>query len=142
MSITEFRKLRKGERLHNETKHKAKTNSDGFCFFDYEDIKPEYAWEFMLGICSDDCICVVLETKKELKKSWGLYADPKYLPSLSEIVNMLFGNYENTKSIKVNEYCTNDYSIEDFKILKIGYPPIYSWEYEKWKWEKVKEEIN
>ena len=79
--------------------------------------------------------------QKILKKSWGIYADPKYLPSFRELVDMLFGNYENTKCIKVKEYCTNNYSLKDFKILKVGYPPIYSREYEKWKWEKVKEEI-
>lgn len=118
MSKKEFEKYKNGEILKNNTKHSGFTDSVGFCFMNIEDVDPEDAYEFLSGIVSDD-ICVVFETDKKMKKSWGQYADP-------------YGSFFDT--IVKTEYCTNQYSIDDFKLLKVGYPPIFSWDFDKWKW--------
>jgi len=116
MSKDEFDKLINGETLINNTIHKGHTNSVGFCFMKVEDNEPRYAYEFLSGAVDDD-VCVVFETKKKLNKSYGVYANP-------------YGSFFDT--ITENEYCTKEYSLEDFKIVEIAIPDFRK---EEWKWE-------
>lgn len=118
MSKKEFDKLIKGEVLTNNKEHKGHTNSKGFCFMDVEDNSPEYAYEFLSGIVSDD-VCVVFETDKKLKKSYGVYADP-------------YGRFFDT--ITENEYCTKKYSLKDFKIVEMAIP-VFSLDEKEQEWE-------
>lgn len=110
MSYEEFDKYMKGENLYNNTKHKAKTNSTGFCFFDLNDFRPEYAWRFLKGAIFPD-ICVVFEVDKSLlRKGYGIYSDPN--KTLYELMNFI------PKRIEVTEYCTAKYNNKNFKIVK------------------------
>lgn len=108
MSKEEFDKLLAGEILVNNKKHDANTNSIGFCFMEGD---PEYCYEFLSGIVSDE-VCVVFETKKELNKSFGIYADPN-------------GFFYDT--ITQDEYCTEEYNLEDFKMVKMCIPRKFKW---------------
>lgn len=111
MSKKEFDKLINGEKLINNTKHDGRTNSEGFCFMEGD---PELAFDFLSGVVSED-ICVVFETEKELKETYGIYADP-------------YGSFFET--ITEDELCTNTYNKDDFKIIKMAIPDIW----EEWNW--------
>ena len=118
MSINELKKYLNGEELINNKKHKAHTDSEGFCFMNSEDEDPEFAYDFLNGIVSDD-LCAEFKTdKKNLNKSWGMYADP-------------YGKFFDT--ITVDEYCTKKYSYGNFKLLRIakierkGYDYEFTW---------------
>ena len=105
MSLKEFNLLKSGKTLENHTDYSKSNNtaSIGFCFFDIDDTSPEYAFEFLEGIVSND-VCVRFEVdKKLLTESYGVYADPFY---------------ENwTDSITMKEWCCETYNNKDFKIL-------------------------
>lgn len=116
MSKKEFEKLIKGETLKNNTHHQGITTSIGFCFMKVDDNEPRYAYHFLSGIVSDD-ICVVFETNKKLTKSFGIYASP-------------YGSFFDT--ITEDEYCTKEYSLNDFKIVEMAIPEFWK---EEWKWE-------
>ena len=116
MSKKEFDKLIRGEILKNNKHHSGRTNSVGFCFMKTSDNTPEYAYEFLSGVVDDD-VCVVFETNKKMNKSWGVYADP-------------YGRFFAT--ITEDEYCTKEYSLEDFKIVEMA---IRRFDKEKWAWE-------
>ena len=118
MSDEEYNKLTNNEVLFNNTKHTARTNSIGFCFMDYEQYKPEDAVHFLSGIVSLDK-CVIFETNKELNKTYGEYAKPIEFTGNNgiDMIN-LFRRWEDT--FTADEYCTTEYSLKDFKILKIG----------------------
>ena len=110
MSYKEFEKYMNGENLYNNTKHKAKTNSIGFCFFDINDFSPEFAWRFLKGAIFPD-ICVVFEVDETLlRKGYGIYSDPN--KTLYELMNFI------PKMIRVSEYCTENYNKEVFKLVK------------------------
>ena len=110
MSYEEFEKYINGKNLYNNTKHKAKTNSIGFCFFDINDFSPEFAWKFLKGAIFPD-ICVVFEVDETLlKKGYGIYNDPN--KTLYELMNFI------PKMIRVSEYCTENYNKEVFKLVK------------------------
>lgn len=130
MSNEEFMKYKNGENLYNNTKHKAKTNSIGFCFFDLEDVKPEFAWRFMKGVVFPD-VCVVFEVdKKQLKKGYGIYSDPN--KTLYELMNFI------PKKINVVEYSTNKYNNKTFKLVKYTTNKINWFEnYENFEWKEV-----
>lgn len=113
MSIEEFKKLLNNEELINNTVHKAFTNSVGFCFMRYNE-EPEEAYEYLSGIVSNN-VCAVFETKKRLKKTYGIYADP-------------YGYFFDT--VTNDEYCTKKYNLKDFKIVKFAIPKYKG----KWKW--------
>lgn len=127
MSKNEFDKLIQGEILKNNKIHQGNTNSIGFCFMKVEDNTPEFAYEFLSGIVSDD-VCVVFETNKKLTKSYGIYANP-------------YGNFFST--ITEDEYCIKEYNLKDFKIIKMAIP---KYDEEKWKWEtdlnKIKKNLD
>ena len=123
MSKKEFDKLKKGEVLINTTIHKGFTNSVGFCFMNVNDNNPEYAYMFLSGIVSDE-VCVVFQTNKKLKKSWGRYASP-------------YGAFFDT--MMIDEYCTKNYSLQDFKIIKYTTKIPSAWDEDAdWNWKEIK----
>lgn len=114
MSQEEFNKYLDGEKLVNTTDHRNNfSGSVGFCFFKYRDlndyvsgsISPEYAYEFMNGVATMDVVAV-FETDQELTKSYGRYADP-------------YGSFFDT--IWKDEYCTEEYSRDTFRLIKYGH---------------------
>lgn len=130
MSINELNKFKNGETLINDTIHKAKTNSVGFCFFNLDDVKPEFAWNFMKGVVFPD-VCAVFEVDEEkLFKGYGIYSDPN--KTLYELMNFI------PKKINVDEYSTKQYNNKIFKLLKYTTNPI-DWfkRYENFEWKEV-----
>lgn len=106
MSLKELKKYLNEEELINRTKHKAKTSSVGFCFMAEKDVSPKDAYDFLLGVVSNE-LCAEFEVdKNKLNESYGVYADP-YGPSFFS-------------SQIVTEYCTEKYSKKDFKLLRIA----------------------
>ena len=72
MSREEWDKLKAGQTITNNRKHKAKTTSVGFCFT--ED-SPEVAWKYLDGVVDAD-VCVTFDFPDGyLRKSYGVYAD-------------------------------------------------------------------
>lgn len=130
MSYKEFEKYMNGENLYNNTKHKAKTNSIGFCFFDINDFSPEFAWRFLKGAIFPD-ICVVFEVDETLlRKGYGIYSDPN--KTLYELMNFI------PKMIRVSEYCTENYNKEVFKLVKYTTNKLDFLEnYKSFEWRKV-----
>jgi hypothetical protein len=130
MSEYELLKYLHGKELHNNTRHQAKTDSIGFCFFDMNDVTPEYAWKFLKGAIFPD-ICVVFEVdEKILKKGYGIYSDPE--KTLYELMNFI------PKAIKVPEYSVTKYDNKTFKIIKYTMFKLNIFEqYEEFKWMEV-----
>lgn len=113
MSHNEFDKYIAGEKLVNTTDHRKNfSGSKGFCFFEYMDrdddgvdgISPEYAYGFLSGVATMDVVAV-FETDVQLNKSYGRYADP-------------YGSFFDT--IWMDEYCTEEYSRDTFRLIKYG----------------------
>ncbi len=121
MSKLEFIKLCNGETLTNNTVHQARTTSIGFCFLNYDEYKPENALHFLIGAANTE-MCVVLETNSKLNKSIGEYAKPLSIEEYKKMSIFEFFDFSNIEVIKVNEYCTNNYNKEDFRILKYCEP--------------------
>lgn len=130
MSYKEFEKYMNGENLYNNTKHKAKTNSIGFCFFDINDFSPEFAWRFLKGAIFPD-ICVVFEVDETLlRKGYGIYSDPN--KTLYELMNFI------PKMIRVSEYCTENYNKEVFKLVKYTTNKLdFLKNYKSFEWREV-----
>ena len=130
MSYKEFEKYMNGENLYNNTKHKAKTNSIGFCFFDINDFSPEFAWRFLKGAIFPD-ICVVFEVDETLlRKGYGIYSDPN--KTLYELMNFI------PKMIRVTEYCTENYNKEVFKLVKYTTNKLdFLKNYKSFEWREV-----
>lgn len=130
MSYKEFEKYMNGENLYNNTKHKAKTNSIGFCFFDINDFSPEFAWRFLKGAIFPN-ICVVFEVDETLlRKGYGIYSDPN--KTLYELMNFI------PKMIRVSEYCTENYNKEVFKLVKYTTNKLDFLEnYKSFEWREV-----
>ena len=130
MSYKEFEKYMNGENLYNNTKHKAKTNSIGFCFFDINDFSPEFAWRFLKGAIFPD-ICVVFEVDETLlRKGYGIYSDPN--KTLYELMNFI------PKMIRVSEYCTENYNKEVFKLMKYTTNKLdFLKNYKSFEWREV-----
>lgn len=130
MSYKEFEKYMNGENLYNNTKHKAKTNSIGFCFFDINDFSPEFAWRFLKGAIFPD-ICVVFEVDETLlRKGYGIYSDPN--KTLYELMNFI------PKMIRVSEYCTEKYNKETFKLVKYTTNELdFLRNYKNFEWREV-----
>ena len=130
MSKEEFEKYKNGEELINTTKHKAKTSSIGFCFFNLKDFSPEYAWKFFKGVSFPD-LCAVFEVDgTKLKQGYGIYSDPN--KTLYELMNFI------PKTIKVAEYSTTTYNNKDFKLLKYTANKINIFT-DKFEWRNVNE---
>lgn len=130
MSYKEFEKYMNGENLYNNTKHKAKTNSIGFCFFDINDFSPEFAWRFLKGAIFPD-ICVVFEVDETLlRKGYGIYSDPN--KTLYELMNFI------PKMKRVSEYCTENYNKETFKLVKYTTNELdFLRNYKNFEWREV-----
>lgn len=130
MSYKEFEKYMNGENLYNNTKHKAKTNSIGFCFFDINDFSPEFAWRFLKGAIFPD-ICVVFEVDETLlRKGYGIYSDPN--KTLYELMNFI------PKMVRVSEYCTENYNKEVFKLMKYTTNKLdFLKNYKSFEWREV-----
>lgn len=130
MSYEEFEKYMNGKNLYNNTKHKAKTNSIGFCFFDINDFSPEFAWRFLKGAIFPD-ICVVFEVDETLlRKGYGIYSDPN--KTLYELMNFI------PKMIRVSEYCTENYNKEVFKLMKYTTNKLdFLKNYKSFEWREV-----
>lgn len=119
MSGKEFKKYIDGEVLTNSTRHKAKTNSVGFCFCPMEE-EPEEAVHHLSGVVTLD-YCVVFEVdKKLLKETWGIYA--KSYDNLEEMIEH-YGD-----KVKLKEYCTTEYSNKDFKMIKCAKPDYFNYD--------------
>ena len=113
-----MKNLISGENLFNNTKHPAKTNSVGFCFFNIDDFKPEEAMHFLSGIVNFD-ICAVFETDKNLDKTYGVYAKPLEQTEdvIEDLFNLLLG-FKSTEGFQATEYSTTSYNNKTFKLLK------------------------
>lgn len=125
MSFIEFEKYCAREKLVNMTNHNKDngkaTNSIGFCFFDYDQYKPEEMLHSIFGVANVN-ICCVFETKcKYLKKSNGRYSQPVSKNKL-----------RNRRIIIADEYCITTYSQDNFKLLQFAIPEYSNWD--KWKW--------
>ena len=126
MSKEEFIKYSNGIELVNEVDHSKdrdkKTNSIGFCFFNFAHYKPEEMFHNVTGITSWD-ICAIFETeRKYVRKSWGRYSQAISKNSLQR------------KTIIAEEYCTTKYSNKTFKILEYAIPDWFNWD--SWEWRK------
>lgn len=142
MSKEEFESFKKSKTLVNETIHQGRTNSIGFCFLNIDDYTPEKALHFLSGIVNFD-VCVVFETTKELKKSYGIYAKPiKAIGNqLEDLMNLLKGCNEN---FTATEYCTTEYNNKHLKLIKYSENIWQQWqpgeEQSNLKWIEVKED--
>ncbi len=132
MSKEEFEKYKNNFTVKNNKKHKAKTNSIGFCFFNMEEYTPEEAMRFLSGIVSFD-VCAIFETKEKLNKTFGIYAKPiKSTGNPFEDLLNLFSGF--TDKFTANEYCITEYNKKTMKLLK------YSEEI--WKqWNPLEEQL-
>ena len=100
MSKKEFIRLSDGETLEPyHRNHKARTSSKGFCFMATQDFTPEYAYNFLSCIVSEN-VCVLFEVPEDyLQESSGVYADPE-------------GEWDDV--FVAREYCCNEYSRDTF----------------------------
>lgn len=125
MSKEEFDKYIKNEKLVNNTDHaKAgqKSNSIGFCFFNYAHYKPEEMLHSLTGIVDFDVCCIFETERNNVKRTYGRYS--KAISKNSFI----------RETIIAHEYCTTEYSKGNFKLLKHSIPVWDNWD--NWKWEE------
>lgn len=103
MSNDELMEYLVGNRLYNDTVHKARTDSIGFCFLDMKDFTPEYAYKFLIGAIYPQ-VCAIFEVNENsLKKGYGVYHKPRTRPA---------------EQMLVKEYSTKEYGRNDFKLVK------------------------
>lgn len=105
----ELKALRKDKKVYNHTIFRDKghkTDSVGFCFFEFEDeYDVEYAYEYMSGIVSEYAVVVVDINKNRLKEGYGTYADP-------------YGSWHET--FLKEEYSTIEYEANE--VVGVYYP--------------------
>lgn len=139
MSNDEFQKYRSGKVMKSKKEHYKygnKTNSKGFCFLNYSEYKPEYAFHFLSGIINPE-ICAVFKVEDNIvKKTWGKYGVPVKNMTKEEFYKRMMG-LGNT--FIANEYCTTEYSKRNFKLVKYTIPDWFNWD--KWKWEECNSEL-
>lgn len=89
-------------------------------------------------------ICAVFETNKELRKTYGVYAEP--ITSDGDMLSMfikLYCGWE--ESFTANEYCTTEYDKKSFKLLKYSKNIWNQWNpaeiQNDFKWEECNNEI-
>lgn len=125
MSKEEFNKYINGQTLTNITDHNKdnnqKTNSIGFCFFNYAQYKPEEMLHSLTGIVSLNICCIFETSRNNVKRTQGRY---------SRAINR---NSFLRETIIAHEYCTTEYSRGTFKLIKYAIPDWYEWD--NWKWE-------
>ena len=124
MSYEEFKKYCKGAKMLNTTNHNKdnykKTNSIGFCFFNYAEYKPEEMLHSVFGIVSCNICCIFETDRKNVRRTYGRYSQAINKDSLER------------RTIIAHEYCTIEYDKDTFKLLKYAIPDWFNWE--KWKW--------
>ncbi len=127
MSKKEFEKYISGEILVNKTDHNkeknSKTNSMGFCFFNYAHYKPEEIFHSVTGIVNSSMCCIFETDRDNVVKSSGRYSRAKE------------GSKHIRESFIAKEYCTTKYSKETFKLVEYAIPNWFNWE--KWNWKKL-----
>lgn len=110
MSNKELQKLMAGIKMYpNVNFHKAKTDSEGFCFLGEKTIvqygdedycfSPENCIRFLSGIVTNEVLVEFEANVSLVKESWGCYSDP-------------FGDYDD--SIFITEYCAKTYDRDNF----------------------------
>lgn len=127
MSFEEFKKFDDGEELINNTDHNKdnnnKTNSIGFCFFNYAHYKPEEMLHSVFGVVTCN-ICCIFETDREnVRRTYGRY---------SQAIDK---NTLDRRIIIAHEYCTTKYSKENFKLLQWAIPEWSNWD--NWEWQQL-----
>lgn len=124
MSYEEFKKYCKGAKMLNTTNHNKdnykKTNSIGFCFFNYAEYKPEEMLHSVFGIVSCNICCIFETDRKNVRRTYGRYSQAINKDSLER------------RTIIAHEYCTIEYDKDTFKLLKYAIPDWFNWE--KWNW--------
>lgn len=106
MGREEFDKLMAGERLVNNTNHRAQgsfSGSVGFCFTEDEPMK---AWEYLDGVCAADAWVTFDFPDGYLTESRGYYADHSEGAKLGDLV------------LK-REWCCTEYSLGTAMIVKM-----------------------
>ena len=97
MSRTEWDKLKAGQTITNNRKHKAKTTSIGFCFTEDE---PQVAWKYLSGIVDAD-VCVTFEFPDGfLTESTAKYVDQSEDAKFTDLMEK-------------REWCCTSYSLAD-----------------------------
>lgn len=135
MSNEEFKKLKKGEILYNDTIHIGRTNSVGFCFLNLDEYKPEDAIHFLSGIVNAE-VCVKIKTKEKFKKSYGIYAKPLNKASVIDVdffFDLLIG-LPKVERMKVIEYTCKNYSLNNVEIISYAKP---IWGENNWDWKLI-----
>lgn len=126
MSNEEFKKYCKGEKMLNTTNHNKdnckKTNSIGFCFFNFAEYKPEEMLHSVFGIVSCNVCCIFETDRKNVRRTYGRYSQAINKDSLER------------KTIIAHEFCTTEYDKDTFKLLKYAIPDWFNWD--KWNWVK------
>lgn len=125
MSKEEFDKYIKGENLINSKDHNKidnrKTNSIGFCFFNYAHYKPEEILHSVTNIVSIDVCCIFETERNNVRRTNGRYSKAISRDSLIRT------------SFIAHEYCTTKYSKETFKLIKYAIPDWFNWD--NWNWK-------
>lgn len=125
MSINELRKYTNGENLINTKDHNKednkKTDSVGFCFFNYAHYRPEEIFHSVTGIVNCEVCCLFETERKNVRMTHGRY---------SRAINTTTIERESFIS---KEYCTTEYNKEDFKLLSYAIPDWFS---DKWEWKE------
>lgn len=128
MSYEEFKKYCKGAKMLNTTNHNKdnckKTNSIGFCFFNYAEYKPEEMLHSVFGIVSCNICCIFETDRKNVRRTYGRYSQAINKDSLSR------------RTIIAHEYCTTEYDKDTFKLLKYAIPDWFNWNV--WEWKEMK----
>lgn len=127
MSFEEFKKFDDGEELINNTDHNKdnnnKTNSIGFCFFNYAHYKPEEMLHSVFGVVTCNVCCIFETDRKNVRRTYGRY---------SQAIDK---NTLDRRIIIAHEYCTTKYSKENFKLLQWAIPEWSNWD--NWEWQQL-----
>ena len=127
MSFEEFKKFDDGEELINNTDHSKdnnnKTNSIGFCFFNYAQHKPEEMLHSVFGVATCNICCIFETDRKNVRRTYGRY---------SQAIDK---NTLDRRTIIAHEYCTTKYSKENFKVLQWAIPEWSNWD--NWEWQQL-----
>ena len=104
MSRAEYKKYCAGKKLYQLTDHSdyARSQSQGFCFMDMADVKPQEAFDFLSGIVTRELLCVF--ECKDLAKA-----------GLIESSGLYYAYPENRWR---REYCTKGYSKDTLKLIR------------------------
>ena len=127
MSFEEFTKYCNEEELINNTNHNKdndnKTNSIGFCFFNYAHYKPEEMLHSVFGVVTCNVCCIFETDRKNVRRTYGRY---------SQAIDK---NTLDRRTIIAHEYCTTRYSKENFKLLQWAIPEWSNWD--NWEWQQM-----